>query len=412
LFFVVIIQGPFSMPLMTRYFAGHPVSYVATAMFFVGMASLLMKLHEVWNRQRNSPEVKLPPSPEEGQHVSAVSDLLDDIEDLPQRSRESYLGRRLREALEYVERNGSADDLNDQLKYLAETDANRQHESYSLARIIIWATPMLGFLGTVIGITRALGNLDSTAMAESMQTAMNDLLGGLYVAFDTTALALTLSIVLMFVQFLIERFETAVLSDADEAADRALIGRFQATGSQDPDIVAIRGMTQEVVQGTENLVGQQIELWQATIDAAHHQWSALVGSTGAQIEESMAAAVATSIDELGGKISEAVTANSRLAKENFNDWSKAFAENSQVMQLQQQQMVKQGELMTQVVAATGDVVKLETALNQNLRGLAGAKNFEDTVMSLAAAIHLLNTRLSADAGNPVNLGREADDQAA
>jgi hypothetical protein len=36
---------------------------------------------------------------------------------------------------------------------------------------------------------------------------------------------------------------------------------------------------------------------------------------------------------------------------------------------------------------------LEKALNQNLAALAGSKNFEDTVMSLSAAIHLLNTRL-------------------
>jgi hypothetical protein len=49
--------------------------------------------------------------------------------------------------------------------------------------------------------------------------------------------------------------------------------------------------------------------------------------------------------------------------------------------------------MARVVEATGDVLKLETALNQNLKSLAGAKNFEDTVMSLAAAIHLLNMRL-------------------
>ena len=60
-------------------------------------------------------------------------------------------------------------------------------------------------------------------------------------------------------------------------------------------------------------------------------------------------------------------------------------------------MVKQGELMTQAIRAAGDVVQLERALNDNLSALAGAKNFEDTVMSLAAAIHLLNARLARSA---------------
>jgi len=35
----------------------------------------------------------------------------------------------------------------------------------------------------------------------------------------------------------------------------------------------------------------------------------------------------------------------------------------------------------------------DCGLPTNLSALAGSKNFEDTVMSLAAAIHLLNSRL-------------------
>ena len=72
-----------------------------------------------------------------------------------------------------------------------------------------------------------------------------------------------------------------------------------------------------------------------------------------------------------------------------------LSNNARMLQTQQQELVKQGEVMARVVEATGEVIKLETSLNRNLKSLAGAKNFEDTVMSLAAAIHLLNTRLGA-----------------
>ena len=64
------------------------------------------------------------------------------------------------------------------------------------------------------------------------------------------------------------------------------------------------------------------------------------------------------------------------------------------MQAQQAELIRQGEVMTRAVEATGEVIKLEKALNDNLQALAGAKNFEETVMSLAAAIHLLNSRLT------------------
>jgi hypothetical protein len=43
---------------------------------------------------------------------------------------------------------------------------------------------------------------------------------------------------------------------------------------------------------------------------------------------------------------------------------------------------------------------LEEALNHNLASLAGAKNFEETVMSLSAAIHLLTARLSEAPASP------------
>ena len=64
-----------------------------------------------------------------------------------------------------------------------------------------------------------------------------------------------------------------------------------------------------------------------------------------------------------------------------------------MLHAQQVEMVKLSEMMARVVEATGEVRKLESSLNSNLQSLAGAKNFEDTVMSLSAAIHLLNTRL-------------------
>jgi len=62
-------------------------------------------------------------------------------------------------------------------------------------------------------------------------------------------------------------------------------------------------------------------------------------------------------------------------------------------------------LMLRVLEATGDVIKLEDVLNDNLTALSTAKNFEDTVMSLSAAIHLLNTRLGGTPARPVKVTR-------
>jgi len=73
----------------------------------------------------------------------------------------------------------------------------------------------------------------------------------------------------------------------------------------------------------------------------------------------------------------------------------------------QSSLAQQAESMERIVQATHDVEKLEDALNRNLAALAGAKNFEQTVLGLAAAIHLLNGRLAESATAPMTVQLES-----
>ena len=79
---------------------------------------------------------------------------------LPRWMHDHYLWQRIVNALHSVYRTGAATGIEDELKYLAELDFDRQQQRYSLVRILIWATPMLGFLGTVLGISQALGGIN------------------------------------------------------------------------------------------------------------------------------------------------------------------------------------------------------------------------------------------------------------
>jgi hypothetical protein len=207
---------------------------------------------------------------------------------------------------------------------------------------------------------------------KNLQGAMQGLLSGLYVAFDTTAIALCFSMVLMFIQFGIDRMESQLLSAVDDRALQELIGRFEVVGtSSDPQVATIQRIGHAVLQASEQLVKRQVDLWQSSMDAAQQQWQQVTKGTGEYLQSQMTTALDRSLSAHAAQL----------------------AENARVLAAQQQELVRQGELMTQAIKAAGDVVQLERALNQNLSALAGAKNFEDTVMSLAAAIHLLNVRL-------------------
>ena len=51
---------------------------------------------------------------------------------------------------------------------------------------------------------------------------------------------------------------------------------------------------------------------------------------------------------------------------------------------------RQTEVLERAVEAAGEIIGLEDALNRNLTTLAGAKHFEQTVLSLAAAVNMLS----------------------
>jgi biopolymer transport protein ExbB/TolQ len=406
LLYLVMLKGPLDHPLLWRFLAGHPVSYIETGLAVVGVVALLFKAGSIAIQFRALSGMELAPIPPHGQAIGDTERLLDDLEEYPPRWKQSYLGRRLRDALQSIQRSGSAAQLDGELKYLSDMDAARQQDSYGLVRIVIWATPMLGFLGTVMGITQALGDLNPAQLASDVQNAMKGLLAGLYVAFDTTALALMLSMALMFLQFVLERFESHILSAVDIRASEELIGRFSQVGAaHDPHVASVERMGQAVIRSVETLVARQADVWRETISAAHERWSKLVGSSTEQVQGALAGALNQSLLNHAAELAKFERAAAEQARIRWQEWQLALTESARLLHAQQKEMTRQGELMGKAIEATGNVIQLEQALNSNLSALAGSKNFEDTVMSLAAAIHLLNTRLSAGTERHVDLAR-------
>lgn len=392
-FYFAVREGFVTNQLLVRYTAGHPVEYVEVALFFVGLVAVMRRGALALSESVKATKVKL-------QHRSSdsindrVAHLLGQIESLPGKLRHSLFVRRLNDALTHVQRNETAEHLEDELKYLADVEAERSHDGYALVRMIIWATPMLGFLGTVIGITLALGDLSPEALVNSPKEAMEGLLSGLSVAFDTTALALTLSITLMFAQFVTQQLDTQLLSVLDRQATRELAPYFRReTQSTDPQTETLQRMAVQMTDAIQASNQRQMELWQKSLDQSHQQWVQLMQDTGQLVHEAVAGAIDENLRNHTNNLAMVEKQATEQASDNWQQWHDTAAETLQRVTDQQQELTRHGEVMLKVIQATGDVTQLETALNQNLRALAGAKNFEDTVMSLSAAIQLLTSRL-------------------
>jgi len=390
-FYALVHRGVLGSHFFQRYCAGHPVNYVEVVLFFIGLAALAVKFLDIVAQTKRLNIVFLDPVPRGGQTVNDSGALLTQLEQAPAAWQDDYLVCRLRNALEHVRRSESSEGLEEHLRYLSDVDAGKQHAGYSFVRLVIWAIPILGFLGTVIGITMALGNLAPKALEESLHGVM----GGLAIAFDTTALALGLSMILMFVQYEVDRRESALLNLVDLRVEGDLVGRFEEiSDGPDGQLLAVRRMVEALIQSTEQLVKQQTELWWSTVDAAQQRWNHMTDIAGKQLQT----ALANALDEnLKTHARELLAHEESMAEKNRRNWERvqqALLQNTETVASLQKAVVQKAELINRAVESTGQVTRLEEALNRNLSALAGSKNFEQTVMSLAAAIHLLTSRLT------------------
>ncbi len=110
--------------------------------------------------------------------------------------------------------------LNSSLElYLHEIDLR-----YSMVRYVVWVIPTLGFIGTVIGISLALGFAGSVDVQDPALLA--ELTKRLAVAFNTTLLALVMSAVLVLLQHVVQAREEGALNRAGQYCLDNLINRL------------------------------------------------------------------------------------------------------------------------------------------------------------------------------------------
>lgn len=388
-FYAALLNGVIDHPLVLRYFAGHEVEYITTVMFFVGFAALALKYVRVRaerKKLRHSPVLE----PQPGHKVDSrhAGRFLEELHLHEKENGRSILTWRLRQALQFVRRSGSASELDTELRYLSEEDAAKADADYGLVRLILWAVPMLGFLGTVIGITIALGNLDLNAINESSKM----LSGGLMVAFDTTALAIALDVALYFVQFLVYREESNLLWEVDKRTDAELRGRFETeiASEDNSHVVALRRMFEDMSRSLEQLMIRQTKIWEQSMTAANQRFSQLTEQNVEILKISLTAALNENLSQHAKTLTEAEAKLLERSRETTIRFCDALQKNAAGLQAIQEATVQQTETVQNVLGTSGQLIKLEERLNHNLASLAQVGNFEETVNSLAAVIHLLN----------------------
>lgn len=133
----------------------------------------------------------------------------------------------------------SPQDATETVRAQAEVELGRMGTSLATAHYLAWAIPAIGFLGTVRGIGLAL-TVAPTLTDESLPDFLEVTTRCLAVAFDTTLVALFLSLVLMYVLHAVQRDQEDLVLDCQEYCLEHLITRLYdldrtATVTAEPD---------------------------------------------------------------------------------------------------------------------------------------------------------------------------------
>jgi biopolymer transport protein ExbB/TolQ len=377
-FLWAVRAGPWQHVPWKRYLE-HPVEMAEVILFAGALTALAGKILSCWRQRLALRQEALPGWNGQAVPTTDARALREHLAQQPSHLQSSWLGRRIAGVLEFVQSRGSVNQLDDHLRTLSDNDAATQDGSYSLLRFVTWAIPILGFLGTVLGITDAVAGVTP----ETLEQSLNDVTSGLATAFDTTALALLLTMVLMFFTFLCERFDQALLQQVDAYVDAELAHRFERTGPEtSPIIEALRHTSQSLVKTNEQLIQKQAALWTQTLEKMEQRWHEAAPQQLALVQRALEQAFDATLARHAEQMS-------RL-ENRFLMQSQAMLESvtatADKLHLQTQALLRLQENEAQLV-------RLQETLNNNLAAVANTSAFDQAVQSLTAAIHLLTTRV-------------------
>ena len=150
-----------------------------------------------------------------------MSEALVALEELPGEARETPLVKTLAASIRRYLITGDVQNTSDAIQSSVEALALKLEAENSMIRYLIWAIPSIGFIGTVRGIGQALSQADQ-ALAGDI-TGMTDSLG---VAFNSTFVALLISIVLMFLLHQLQRLQDDSVVDTQAYCEKFLLTRI------------------------------------------------------------------------------------------------------------------------------------------------------------------------------------------
>ncbi|MEQ1855546.1 MAG: MotA/TolQ/ExbB proton channel family protein [Longimicrobiales bacterium] len=158
------------------------------------------------------------------------------------------VGRRVQWLLQHLETTDSAR-AHELIRHQSDLEVDAAASGYRVVKLLIWAMPILGFIGTVLGISLAVGGfanfLTTTVSIDDISRVTNELgsvASGLSFAFDTTLVGLVGGLAASVLSTGVQSREEGVLTRLEELGLRMIEGAMPADSKAAPAVaVALPG---------------------------------------------------------------------------------------------------------------------------------------------------------------------------
>lgn len=155
--------------------------------------------------------------PEDAREVSRP------IQAMPENTQAYLLPRAILTALHRFRSTRNIQDVSNSIRAVCESESDRLDSELSLIRYITWAIPSIGFLGTVRGIGEALGQAHKAVQGDIAGVTQS-----LGIAFNSTFVALLISIIVMFLMHQLQLTQERLVLDAENYCDARLVRHLQS----------------------------------------------------------------------------------------------------------------------------------------------------------------------------------------
>ncbi len=134
-------------------------------------------------------------------------------------------------ALSNLRNLGRVADVDDILRSQAAHDESSMESSYAVVGGFVWAIPVLGFIGTVIGLSQAIGGfgrvLETAGEITEIKNALQGVTGGLSTAFETTLEGLVAALFIQLFLTFLKKSEEDFLDACSEYCVRNVVNRLR-----------------------------------------------------------------------------------------------------------------------------------------------------------------------------------------